>query len=318
MPGLPLMCDIQHCIDFVPGSTIPNKQAYRLNPKEFEELQRQMSELLGKGLIRESMSPCVVPALLVPKQDGSFRMCIDSQAVNKITIKYHFPIPRFDYLLDQLRVVTSQYCTTLRSPARSIPSFMKAAVICKWEKVSFSCSRGFLGLYCIRPSLETWRHYLLPAEFVLYSDHESLKYIHGQFKLNPRHAKWVETLQAFSLVIKHKAGVHNQVADALSRRHSLLNLSYVHLTGLGTWKQAYATDRDFGQIWEACSQGHRLCIPCGSLRDDIVVESHAGGLAGHFGRDKTLALIKDHFYCPHMLKDVNRVVNLCRVVIPLR
>ncbi|XP_071704897.1 uncharacterized protein [Rutidosis leptorrhynchoides] len=51
-PGLPLMRNIQHCIDFVPGSTIPNKPAYRLNPKEFEELQRQMGELLEKGLIR--------------------------------------------------------------------------------------------------------------------------------------------------------------------------------------------------------------------------------------------------------------------------
>ncbi|KAJ0522028.1 putative nucleotidyltransferase, Ribonuclease H [Helianthus annuus] len=462
-PGLPLEREIQHCIDFQPGASIPNKPAYRMNPKEYTELQRQVTELLEKGFIRESKSPCAVPALLVPKPGGAYRMCIDSRAVNKITVKYRFPIPRFEDLLDQLHGASIFSKIDLRSGYHQIrmrkgdewkTAFKTRDGLYEWMVMPFGLSnapstfmrlmnhvfRGLIGLcvvvyfddilifsktleahlqhlravftilreqrlfangkkchfltrevvflghlvsgagirmdetkvsaitswptpktlhdvrsfhglasfyrrfirnfstivapmtellksskfvwtpgaqksfdvlkdlvtkapilalpnfddvfqvecdasgvgiggvlsqsgrpvaffieklndvrrrystydkefYAIIRSLDYWRHYLLPNDFILFSDHQALKYIQGQVKLNPRHAKWVENLQEYSFTIRHKAGSSNTVADALSRRPSLLTTFALSVPGFITWQRFYEEDPDFGEPW---------------------------------------------------------------------
>jgi hypothetical protein len=105
--------------------------------------------------------------------------------------------------------------------------------------------------YAIVRALQHWSHYLLNKEFILYSDHEALKHLNSQQKINRRHAAWSEFLQPYPFLLKHKAGIQNVVADALSRRHTLLSTLQVKVIGFETVKELYKDDPDFQKFWNA-------------------------------------------------------------------
>ncbi|CAA7030781.1 unnamed protein product [Microthlaspi erraticum] len=287
------------------------------------------------------MSPCAVPVLLVPKKDGSWRMCVDCRAINNITVKYRHPIPRLDDMLDELhgssifskidlksgyhqirmkednvvflgfvvsadgvkvdeeKVAASENGQVLRhhqerswiqvgestggcfpalkdrltnAPVLILPDFLKTfeiecdasgigigAVLMQDKKPIAFFSEKLGGatlnyptydkeLYALVRALQTWQHYLWPKEFVIHTDHESLKHLKGQQKLNKRHARWVEFIETFPYVIKYKKGKDNVVADALSRRYTLLSTLDAKLLGFEQIKDLYASDSDFAEI----------------------------------------------------------------------
>ncbi|XP_052481185.1 uncharacterized protein LOC128035479 [Gossypium raimondii] len=372
--GLPPLCGIEHQIGFVPRAVILNRPAYRTNPEETKELQRQVNELMEKGYIQESLSPCAVPVLLVPKKDGTARMCrlsyrfvvssegleVDSEKIKTIqewprlmsisqvrsfhglASFYRRFVPNFSTLAAPLTSPIKKNSTfhwgkeqensfnlikncLTKAPLLALPDFSKTFEIeCDASGVGIGAvltqdgrpiayfSEKLNGavlnypvydkeMYALIRALKTWQHYLWPKEFVIHSDHEALKHIKGQHKLNKRHAKWVEYLESFPYVIKYKKGKENIVADALSRRYTLLSYLDSKLLGFALLKDLYPADDDFGEMFVACesvaidkfyrSDGFlfregKLCVPRSSVRDLLVHEVHSGGLMGHFKLEK--------------------------------
>ncbi|KAJ9529887.1 hypothetical protein QJQ45_022308 [Haematococcus lacustris] len=101
--GLPPDRGVGHTIRLEPGHAPPYQRARRYSLKEMDEMRKQVAELLAKKLIEPSSSPYGAPVLFVQKRDGTLRMCIDFRALNKLTVRDRYPLPRIDDLFDRVQ-----------------------------------------------------------------------------------------------------------------------------------------------------------------------------------------------------------------------
>ncbi|GJU27047.1 putative reverse transcriptase domain-containing protein [Tanacetum coccineum] len=115
LPGLLSVRQVEFQLDLIPGATPVARAPYRLAHSEMQESSNQLQELADRGFIRPSTSPSRAPVLFVKKKDGFFRMCIDYQELNKLTVKNRYPLPRIDDLFDQLQGSSTYSKTDLRS-----------------------------------------------------------------------------------------------------------------------------------------------------------------------------------------------------------
>ena len=99
---LPPRREVDHKIEVKPGTKPLSKAPYRLSQKELEELKSQLDEFLAKGYIRQIKSPYGAPVLFVDKKDGKSRLCVDYRALNKVTVKNSYSLPRIDDLFNRL------------------------------------------------------------------------------------------------------------------------------------------------------------------------------------------------------------------------
>jgi hypothetical protein len=105
LPGMPPDRDIEFVIELKPDTSPIYKTPYRMVTPELAKLKEHIKKLLEKEFIHPSSSPWGAPVIFIPKKDGTQMLYVDYHALNEVTVKNKYPLPRIDDLFDQLHGV---------------------------------------------------------------------------------------------------------------------------------------------------------------------------------------------------------------------
>lgn len=100
--NLPPEREVEFSIDLILGIRPISMTPYRMSPAEFNELKKQLKDLLENKFIKPSVSPSGAPMILVKKNDDSMRLCVDYHQLNKVTIKNKYHLLIINDIMDQL------------------------------------------------------------------------------------------------------------------------------------------------------------------------------------------------------------------------
>ena len=183
-------------------------------------------------------------------------------------------------------------------------------------------------LLAVIHALSTLKHYLLGADFIVHTDHQTLRYFLTQAKLSEKHMRWANFLSMFHLQIVHVDGRKNVVAKALSKKPQVSAVSIVFHDELDVMKEQYAEDEEFCKIYDSLTMGEqhnhytlrdefllmhgKLCVTK-AIRAKVLAESHAPPYAGHRGIDAKVKAMEAFFYWPTLRRDADAFVWDCIV-----
>ena len=180
-----------------------------------------------------------------------------------------------------------------------------------------------------------WNWMLEGCAFTICSDHKALeRKLHKSCHdppINDRQARWIESLTPFSYTFEWVKGENNPVADALSRNPVTCHaVTIVHSLLAGLWrcmKSAAVDDPEYQRLFKQAQDEDsslrkwrdllvdaedRILVPCDNeLRTLIISEAHDSPMAGHFGMDRTLEILRRHWHWRGMQQDLRDYVKSC-------